>query len=162
VWGESGLIMAANHLKENVHDSKVIEPALTQFERLHGYLPQELVADRGYSGKNTVKGVKISIPRPPSGNSTAHQKRQNKKKFRKRAGIEPIISHLKSDFRLSRNFLAGIHGDRHNLMMSVSAFNFRKWIVKYQLRLKNWLQFILPSKPMQWHHLIILDTKLTF
>jgi IS5 family transposase len=162
VWGESGLIMAANHLKENVHDSKVIEPALTQFERLHGYLPQELVADRGYCGKNTVKGVKISIPRPPTGRSTSYQKQQNKKKFRKRAGIEPIISHLKSDFRLSRNFLAGIQGDQHNLMMSVSAFNFRKWIVKYQLLLKNWLQFILHSTDMPWHRLLISNLKLTF
>ena len=44
----------------------------------------------------------------------------------RRAGIQPIISHLKSDLRLSRNFLAGVDEDRHNLMMAVSAFNFRK------------------------------------
>lgn len=142
VWGESGLILAANHLKENVHDSKVIEPALSQFEHLHGYLPDEFVADRGYRGKSEVKGVKVSIPRPPTKSSSPYQRRQNKKKFRKRAGIEPIIGHLKSDFRLSRNFLAGVHGDRHNLMMAVSAFNFRKWIAKYQKTVKTWLNLI--------------------
>lgn len=78
VWGESGLIMAANHLEQNVHDSKTIAPALEQFERLHGYLPKEIVADRGYNGTREVNGVKVSIPRPPSGNSTTHQKRQTR------------------------------------------------------------------------------------
>ena len=142
VWGEAGLILGAHHLKENVHDSKVIAPALAQFERLHGYLPKEFVADRGYRGKGEVGGVKVSIPRPATKTSSAYQKRKNKKKFRKRAGIEPVIGHLKSDFRLSRNFLAGIKGDRHNLMMAVSAFNFRKWIVKYQKKLKIWLDIV--------------------
>ncbi len=138
----SGLVLGAHHLKENVHDSKVIEPALAQFERLHGYLPKEFVADRGYRGKSEVGGVKVSIPRPPTKTSSAYQKRKNKKKFRRRAGIEPIIGHLKSDFRLSRNFLAGVDGDRHNLMMAVCAFNFRKWIVNYQRALKIWLDTI--------------------
>lgn len=142
VWGESGLVLGAHHLKENVHDSKVIEPALAQFERLHGYLPKEFVADRGYRGKSEVGGVKVSIPRPPTKTSSAYQKRKNKKKFRRRAGIEPIIGHLKSDFRLSRNFLTGVDGDRHNLMMAVCAFNFRKWIVNYQRALKIWLDTI--------------------
>lgn len=143
VWAENGLIMAANHLRNNVHDSKTIAPALAQFEKLHGYLPEELIADRGYRGKSEVDGVTVSTPRTPSGKTTAYQRRKNKKKFRKRTGIEPVISHLKSDFRLSRNFLAGIDGDRHNLMMAVSAFNFRKWIVKYQEIIKSWLQMIL-------------------
>ena len=147
VWGEEGLIMAANHLKENVHDSKVIAPALEQFEKLHGYLPKEFIADRGYRGKKEIKGVQISIPRPPTGKTSAYQRRQNKKKFRKRAGIEPVISHLKSDFRLSRNFLKGVDGDRHNLMMAVSAFNFKKWINQYQKIIKSWLHTFL--KPYQ-------------
>jgi IS5 family transposase len=142
VWGENGLILAANHLKDNVHDSKVIEPALEQFEKLHGYLPKEFITDRGYRGKSEVKGVKVCIPRPATGKSTPYQKRQNRNKFRKRAGIEPIISHLKSDFRLSRNFLAGVDGDRHNLMMAVAAFNFRKWIVKYEKLVNNCLIFL--------------------
>jgi IS5 family transposase len=162
VWGESGLIMAANHLQQNVHDSKTIEPALEQFESLHGYLPKEFVADRGYRGKQEVNGVKVSIPRPPTGKSTAYQKRQNKKKFRKRAGIEPVIGHLKSDFRLSRNFLAGIVGDRHNLMMAVSAFNFRKWIVKYNKLVKTWLQSWADDLAVAHEFFLIQKLKPTF
>lgn len=139
VWGESGLVMGAIHLPKNVHDSKVIDPALSQFEKLHGYLPEELIADRGYRGKSEVRGVKINIPKPPSGKMTAYQKLKLRKKFRKRSGIEPVIGHLKSDFRLSRNFLKGQDGDRHNLMLAVTAFNIRKWIVNYQKRIKSWL-----------------------
>ncbi|PID76979.1 MAG: hypothetical protein CSB24_03740 [Deltaproteobacteria bacterium] len=51
-----------------------------------------------------------------------------RKRFRRRAGIEPIIGHLKSDFRLARNFLKGSIGDSVNLMLSAAAFNFKKWM----------------------------------
>ncbi|MCK5278310.1 MAG: hypothetical protein KAK04_07230, partial [Cyclobacteriaceae bacterium] len=60
----------------------------------------------------------------------------------KRAGIEPIIGHLKSDFRLKRNYLSGIDGDHHNLIMSAVGFNIRKWIRCYKEHLKNWLEII--------------------
>ena len=51
-----------------------------------------------------------------------------RKRFRRRAGIEPIIGHLKSDHRLKRNFLKGFSGDQINLLMAAAAFNFRKWM----------------------------------
>ena len=43
--------------------------------------------------------------------------------------IEPIIGHLKSDFRLSRNLLKGQVGDEINVLMVACAWNFRKWLV---------------------------------
>ena len=51
------------------------------------------------------------------------------KKCRRRAAIEPLIGHLKSDFRLSRNYLKGKVGDAINLMMAGCAWNLRKWII---------------------------------
>lgn len=51
-----------------------------------------------------------------------------RKRFRRRAGIEPIIGHLKSDFRLARNFLKGSIGDSINLMLAAATFNFKKWM----------------------------------
>jgi hypothetical protein len=48
--------------------------------------------------------------------------RDNRDKKRKlckrRAAIEPIIGHLKSDFRLSRNLLKGQVGDEINVLMA--------------------------------------------
>ena len=135
--------MAVHNCEENVHDSKTLEPVLDQFERVNEYLPEECVTDRGFRGKVEVKGVKVSIPKPAGKNTTKYQKRKIREKFRKRAGIEPIIGHLKSDFRLKRNYLSGINGDHHNLIMSAVGFNIRKWIRCYLEHLKNWLKFIL-------------------
>jgi IS5 family transposase len=36
---------------------------------------------------------------------------------KRRAAIEPIIGHLKSDFRLSRNLLKGQVGDEINVLI---------------------------------------------
>ena len=52
--------------------------------------------------------------------------------------IEPIIAHMKSDHRLSRNYLKGFIGDEINL--AVSAFNLKKWTDNY-LRLLFWTDF---------------------
>ena len=48
---------------------------------------------------------------------------------KRRATIEPIIGHLKSDFRLSRNMLKGQIGDEINVLMATCAWNLRKWLV---------------------------------
>ena len=37
-------------------------------------------------------------------------------------------SHLKTDFRLTRNFLKGIAGDNINLLMAACAWNMAKWM----------------------------------
>jgi len=54
-----------------------------------------------------------------------------KEKFRKRASIEPIIGHLKSDYRMARNYLKGFIGDEINLLLAATAFNLKKWINIY-------------------------------
>jgi hypothetical protein len=48
--------------------------------------------------------------------------------FRQDDVIEPIIGHLKSDFRLSRNLLKGQIGDEINVLMAACAWNLRKWL----------------------------------
>ena len=49
-------------------------------------------------------------------------------KFRKRAGIEPVIGHLKSDHRMMRNYLKGTLGDVINTLMAAVAYNMRHWM----------------------------------
>ena len=53
---------------------------------------------------------------------------KKRKRCRRRAAIEPIIGHLKTDFRLSRNFLKGVTGDIINLLMAACAWNLNKWM----------------------------------
>ena len=45
------------------------------------------------------------------------------------AAAEPIIGHLKHDYRLPRNWLKGSSGDSINLWMAACAWNLRKWMI---------------------------------
>ena len=51
-----------------------------------------------------------------------------RKRFRRRAAIEPVISHLKHDYRLVRCFLKGHLGDAINLKLAAAAWNLNKWM----------------------------------
>jgi IS5 family transposase len=62
-----------------------------------------------------------------------------KKQFRRRAVIEPINGHLKTDHRLNRNFYKGITGDNINVMLAAAAFNFKR--MKNKLKSSFWLEF---------------------
>ena len=55
-----------------------------------------------------------------------------RKKFCKRAGIEPVIGRLKSDHRMMRNYLKGTLGDAINTMMAAAAYNM-SWMNKHAL-----------------------------
>jgi len=57
-------------------------------------------------------------------------KKQKRKEFRRRAAIEPIISHVTSDHRMQRTYLQGFAGDKINLLLACSAFNLKKWMNK--------------------------------
>ena len=54
------------------------------------------------------------------------RKRKKHDLFCKRAGIEPTIGHLKSDFRLGRNFYKGMVGDAINVMLAAAAYNLKR------------------------------------
>ena len=53
------------------------------------------------------------------------QKKKHKL-FCKRAGIEPTIGHLKTDYRLGRNFYKGLLGDAINVMLAAAAYNLKR------------------------------------
>lgn len=131
-----GLITTANKGKKIIlgikaflqtpYDGHTIEPLLEQMENNGQILPKELVYDRGGRGKPEIKGVKISIPSTPRKTDTAYQKQVKRKKFRTRAAIEPIIGHLKTDFRLAQNYLMGETGPQINALLAATAWNMKK------------------------------------
>ncbi len=71
-----------------------------------------------------------SVPTSGSPNQSYYEKRKARKKFCKRAGIEPVIGHLKSDHRMMRNNLKGTLGDAINTLMAAAAYNMRHWMNK--------------------------------
>ena len=101
-----------------------------QIARLTGYEPVEALTDRGYRGKKRVGNMAISIPSSGSPGQSYYQKRKARKKFCKRAEIEPVIEHLKSDHRMMRNYLKGTLGDAINTLMAAAAYNMRHWMNK--------------------------------
>ena len=73
----------------------------------------------------------ISLPSTIRKRDTNKELEIKRQKFRRRAAIEPIIGHLKSDHRMARNFLKGFKGDEVNLLLAASAFNLKKWMRLY-------------------------------
>ncbi len=132
VTKNSGIVVGAVSHGKNVHDSKTLIEAISQTSELRGRCPEVAICDRGYRGKSKVGETRILIPKPPGKRATAYQKQKARKRFRRRAGIEPVIGHLKSDYRLVRNYLKGQVGDQINLMMAAAAFNFKKWMREVQ------------------------------
>lgn len=110
------------------HDSKTLEAAITSAQYNFTKSIKEGIVDRGYQGAKEVLGVTISIPKAPLKRDTKYEKEKKRHKFRRRAAIEPVIGHLKSDYRLARNYLKGFIGDEINLMMAATAWNLKKWM----------------------------------
>lgn len=130
--GKQGMkiITAIQSFLDNVYDGHTIEPLLNQMSGNDLNLPQELAYDRGGKGKAEINGVKIITPNKPKKSDTNYQKQQKRKKFRARAGIEPIIGHLKTDFRMGQNYLLGEKGIQINALMAATAWNLKKMMQK--------------------------------
>lgn len=120
------IILGIKAFLQTPYDGHTIEPLLEQMETGGQQLPKELVYDRGGKGKTEIRGVKISIPGKPRKTDTAYQKHTKRKKFRTRAAIEPIIGHLKTDFRLAQNYFLGETGPQINALLSATAWNMKK------------------------------------
>ncbi|AZI22601.1 IS5 family transposase [Chryseobacterium taklimakanense] len=120
------IILGIKAFLQTPYDGHTIEPLLEQMETGGQQLPKELVYDRGGKGKTEIRGVKISIPGKPRKTDTAYQKHTKRKKFRTRAAIEPIIGHLKTDFRLAQNYFLGETGPQINAFLSATAWNMKK------------------------------------
>ena len=143
---DSGIIIGALAFESNVFDGHTVPDVLAQVNRLLGRVPTIGIGDRGYRGKSKVNDTQIVTPKPARKNASIDAKELSQKRFRRRAGIEPVIGHLKSDHRLKRNFLKGFAGDQINLIMAAAAFNFKKWMREVIF----WLQsFIQPKLVME-------------
>jgi IS5 family transposase len=75
----------------------------------------------------------VPIKQPPlkrlyATEATVEQKEAKRAKFRRCSAVEPIISHVKHDYRMARNYLKGFIGDQINLLMAACAWNLKKWM----------------------------------
>ena len=133
----SGIIIGAIAFRENLYDGDTLEPQLEQVERVAGYRPKVAIVDRGFRGKKHVFDTLIFTPKQLPGSASRYQKQQTRKRFRSRAGIEPVIGHIKHDHRMIRNYLKGEMGDKVNTILAGAAFNLKKMLTKIKTELKN-------------------------
>jgi len=158
---KSGIIVGAIGFKENLYDADTLEPQLKQIERLTGRLPKTGIVDRGYRGRKKVLGVEIRIPGKPKKNATNYEKQKARKFFKAKAGIEPVIGHVKHDHRMIRNYLSGTHGDVINTLLAATGFNMMKMlrrikaeIISFYQNLRHTIEYIInieiPDQENQW------------
>ncbi|VVH65150.1 ISPg7, transposase, partial [uncultured Gammaproteobacteria bacterium] len=126
---DNNIIVGVVSHDKNIHDSKTLDAAITHANSNRTKPIQQAVCDRGYVGVKEVLDAKIILPKKALKRDNRYQRDKKRKLCKRRAAIEPIIGHLKSDFRLSRNLLKGQVGDEINVLMAACAWNLRKWLI---------------------------------
>ena len=129
----TGVIVGAMGFR-NPYDGHTLQQVLDQSENLLGQASiKTATTDRGYRGVAKINDIVIQTPKKfnPK-NQTKYQQNKLKKHFHRRAAIEPIIGHLKTDHRLNRNFYKGIVGDNINIMLAAAAFNIKRMMNKWK------------------------------
>jgi len=132
---KSGVIVGALNFTETLHDSRTLPQVLEQYERLNGKQAREVYLDRGYRGPRHINDTQLHTPRPDKKITIT-----KRKKHKRRAAIEPVIGHLKHDYRMIRNYLKGANGDAINVMLSAAAMNFKRVINLWRTEaIRSWL-----------------------
>jgi IS5 family transposase len=131
----------------NPFDGHTLAAQIAQTERLTGVPIVRAYVDRGYRGHDSDK-QRIFLSGQKRGVTPVWGMPQTRRGIRRRAGIEPVIGHLKSDGHLGRNFLAGATGDVINVILAAAGHNLRllrAWLIRL---LPFLLSLLAISEPM--------------
>jgi IS5 family transposase len=123
----SGIIVGALAFEKDLYDGNTLLPQLEQVKQLTGGSIKKAIVDRGYKIKDPIGSVEIVMPNATKKECYYRQK-QRTARCRSRAGIEGLISHLKHDHRMLRNYLKGTAGDKINTLLAAAAYNMMKWM----------------------------------
>ncbi len=157
VTQSTGVIVGALNFTDTLHDSKTLPASLEQYQRLMNKQPKNIFLDRGYRGPKKINDTNLHTPKPDK-NITASKRKQHKR----RAAIEPVIGHLKHNYRMIRNYLKGTHGDAINLMLAASAMNFKRIMNKWSRQITFFTSRII-ALISQYNYLVLdLGLKKTF
>ena len=138
------IITAIKAFEGNPHDSKTIEPLLEQVKKNHLTPPHEVVYDRGGRGQKQIGDTMISTPdNRPLKRDTEYQRKKKRNKFRRRAAIEPVIGHLKTDFRMGQNYLHGSISPQINAFLAAAGWNLKKMMLQLKEQAISLLQFFI-------------------
>jgi IS5 family transposase len=122
----------AKALPGNPYDGHTLAQVIPDMEASIGAEIERVLADAGYRGHNAPLSHKFRI-------FTQGQKRRVtpaiKREMKRRAAVEPVIGHIKTEHRMDRNYLAHTAGDAINAVLAAAGYNFSL--------LLNWLRILL-------------------
>jgi IS5 family transposase len=124
---KTGIIVGAMAIEGNVFDGHTLKPQLEQVKEFTDGKIKKAIVDRGYKGQDRIGLTEVVMPNARKKESY-YLKKQREARCRSRAGIEGLISHLKLDHRMLRNYLKGTAGDQINTLLAASAYNMMKWM----------------------------------
>ena len=137
----------AKALPGNPYDGHTLAEIVPEMEKTIGVELERIIADAGYKGHNAPLSHKFKV-------FTTGQKRRMtpaiKREMRRRAAIEPVIGHIKTEHRMGRNYLAHTQGDAINAVLAAAGYNFRLLLTWLRLLLRLLLEVPFGSlRPLQ-------------
>lgn len=129
-------VLHAQALPGRPYDGHTLAPVIPVIEAITGVPITRIIADKGYRGGNAPQpyNLRVYITGQKRGMTDAI-----KRQMKRRAAVEPVIGHMKTDHRMGRNFLAHATGDAINAVMAAVGYNFRRLLAWLAL----WLAWIL-------------------
>jgi IS5 family transposase len=147
------VVLGARTLPGNPFDGHTLAAQIAQTERITGVTIERAYVDRGYRGHDAED--RRSGETHQSRVFLSGQKRgvtpAIRREIWRRAGIEPVIGHMKADGRLGRNFLAGAAGDAINLILAAAGHNLRllrAWLTRLLAFLLSLLAISATAPPL--------------
>ena len=138
-------VVHAKAFHGNPYDGHTLGTVLREIEGLTGVGVRRAYVDKGYRGHDAPRPLRVYL---------SGQRRgvfgQIKRELRRRAAIEPLIGHLKSDGHLGRNFLKGREGDRANPILTAAGYNLRlvlRWLRALWRHILLALRAVLLAQP---------------
>jgi len=114
------------------YDGHTLATVIPEMEALTGNTIERVITDKGYRGHNAPPDYKFRVF------ITGQKRRMTpkiKREMKRRAAVEPVIGHLKSEHRMDRNYLAHRAGDAVNAVLAAAGYNFSL--------LLRWLRLLL-------------------
>jgi IS5 family transposase len=138
-------VIGARSLPGNPFDGHTLAAQIAQTERLTGVTIERAYVDRGYRGHDADKS-RVFVSGQRRGVTPSIRR-----EIRRRAGIEPVIGHMKEDGHLGRNFLAGAAGDAINVVLAAAGHNLRllrAWLIRLLAFLLSLLAISATAPPL--------------
>lgn len=130
-------LLSAQSLCGNPYDGHTLAGALKQVEEITGKKPKNAYCDQGYRGHGLGGDTKVHIV----GRIPKRVTRTVRNWMKRRAAIEPIIGHLKTDHRLGRNYLKGTQGNDANVVLAAAGYNLAKLLAWFYCVWTKWADY---------------------